>query len=91
MHDTQKAVVTVVGNDHTGIIAKVTGVCFDCNANVTDLSQSVLDGVFFMALIVDITESNCAIDEMEKKIQNAVPGMTVHVMHEKIFDSMHRI
>ena len=44
-----------------------------------------------MALIIDITESNSAIDEIEKKIQNAVPGMTVHVMHEKIFDSMHRI
>ncbi len=91
MHETQKAVVTVVGNDHTGIIAKITGVAFDCNANVTDLSQSVLDGVFFMALIIDITEAKCAIDEIEKKMQNAVPGMSIHVMHEKIFDSMHRI
>ena len=91
MHETQKAVVTVVGNDHTGIIAKITGVAFDCNANVTDLSQSVLDGIFCMALIIDITEARCDIDQIEKKMQNAVPGMDIHVMHEKIFDSMHRI
>jgi len=91
MKETQKAVVTVVGKDATGIIAKVTGVAFECNANVTDLSQSVLDGMFCMALIIDITEANKDIDEIEKKMQEIVPAMAVHVMHEKIFDSMHRI
>ena len=91
MKETQKAVVTVVGKDATGIIAKVTGVAFDCNANVTDLSQSVLDGIFCMALIIDITEAKKDIDEIEKKMQEVVPSMSVHVMHEKIFDSMHRI
>ena len=91
MKEAQKAVVTVVGKDTTGIIAKVTGVAFECNANVTDLSQSVLDGIFCMALIIDITNANKDIDEIEKKMQEVVPAMTVHVMHEKIFDSMHRI
>ncbi|MDD6154580.1 MAG: ACT domain-containing protein [Eubacteriales bacterium] len=91
MSTVQKAAVTVLGKDQVGIIAKVTAVASEVNANVTDISQSVLDGTFCMAMIIDITEANASIDEIQKKMQEAVPTMVVHVMHEKIFDSMHRI
>ncbi|MGN0708909.1 MAG: ACT domain-containing protein [Anaerovoracaceae bacterium] len=91
MKKVQKAAVTVVGKDTVGIIAKVTAVAAECNANVTDISQSVLDGTFCMAMVIDITDANTSIEDIEKKMQASVPTMVVHVMHEDIFNSMHRI
>ena len=86
-----KAVVTVIGKDMVGILAKVAGVCAANNANVSEVTQSVLDGYFCMVMIIDIDKMSCEISEMEQKIKAAVPEMVVHVMHEDIFNSMHRI
>lgn len=86
-----KAVVTVIGNDMVGILAKVAGACASCNANVSEVTQSVLDGYFCMIMIIDIDKMTCEISETEQKIKEAVPEMVVHVMHEDIFNSMHRI
>jgi len=86
-----KAVVSVVGKDMVGILAKVAGVCADSNANVSDVSQDVLDGYFCMVMIVEIDKMNCDIPSLEQHIREAVPDMIVHVMHEDIFNSMHRI
>lgn len=91
MSTVQKAAVTVLGQDQVGIIAKVTAVAADVNANVTDISQSVLDGTFCMTMIIDITNATVSIEEIQKRMQESVPTMVVHVMHEKIFNSMHRI
>lgn len=86
-----KAVVTVIGKDMVGILARVSTACAEKNANVIEVTQSVLDGYFCMVMIVDIVNISCELFEMEKHIKNAVPDMVVHVMHEDIFNSMHRI
>ena len=88
-----KAVVTVVGRDTVGILAKVSVVCAEHNANVIDVTQSVMKELFTMVMLLDITEISCdfsvlqnALYEVGEKI-----GMKIHVMHEDIFNSMHRI
>lgn len=86
-----KAVVSVIGKDMVGILAKVSGVCARFNANITDVTQAVLDGYFCMVMVIDINAMNCDIPEIEQKIREVVPEMVVHVMHEDIFNSMHRI
>ena len=86
-----KAVVTVVGKDMVGILARVAGACADKNANVSEVTQSVLNGYFCMVMIIDIDSMICEIAEIQSYIQKAVPDMVVHVMHEDIFNSMHRI
>lgn len=86
-----KAVVSVIGKDMVGILAKVAGACAEKKANVYEVTQSVLDGYFCMVMIIDIDKMLCEISEMEKAIKEAVPDMEVHVMHENIFNSMHRI
>ena len=91
MKETSKAVVTVIGKDMVGILAKVSTAAADANANVIEVTQSVLDTFFCMVMIIDITESSMQIDELQKSIENKVPDMVVHVMHEDIFNSMHRI
>ncbi len=91
MKETSKAVVTVIGKDMVGILAKVSTACANANANVIEVTQSVLDSFFCMVMIIDITETSISIDELQKSIAEAVPAMQVHVMHENIFNSMHRI
>jgi len=91
MKHTERAVVTVVGKDMVGILAKVSTACAESNANVIEVTQSVLDNFFCMIMIIDITEANRQLDELQTAIQAKVPEMQVHVMHENIFNSMHRI
>ncbi|MGN0657970.1 MAG: ACT domain-containing protein [Emergencia sp.] len=91
MNEKSKAVVTVIGKDMVGILAKVSTACAQANANVVEVTQSVLDSFFCMVMIIDITEAHKQIDELQKAIEAEVPGMQVHVMHENIFNSMHRI
>ncbi|MDD4376873.1 MAG: ACT domain-containing protein [Eubacteriales bacterium] len=86
-----KAVVTVIGKDLVGILSKVSTACAEGNANVIEVTQSVLDGYFCMVMIIDITDANSTIEGLKENIQNKVPDMVVHVMHEDIFNSMHRI
>lgn len=86
-----RAVITVIGKDMVGILAKVSTVCAEANANVAEVTQSVLDDYFAMIMLVDIDKMTCALDELKSNIEEAVPTMTVHVMHEDIFNSMHRI
>ena len=87
----QRAVVTVIGKDQVGILAKVSGECAKVNANVEEVTQSVLDDFFCMIMIIDITSSNKSIEDLQMDIADAVQTMKVHVMHENIFDAMHRI
>ena len=91
MNETSKAVVTVIGKDMVGILAKVSTACANANANVMEVTQSVLDSFFCMVMIIDITEATMQIDQLQKSIAEQVPAMQVHVMHENIFKSKHRI
>ncbi len=91
MNAQSKAVVTVIGRDMVGILAKVSTTCAEANANVIEVTQSVLENFFCMVMIIDITNASAQIDQLQKSIEEKVPGMQVHVMHENIFNSMHRI
>lgn len=87
----EKAVVTVVGKDTVGILAKASTCCANANANVVEVTQSVMAEFFTMIMMIEIDQINCSISELKDSIKEALPNMEVHVMHEKIFDSMHRI
>ena len=86
-----RAVVTVIGKDMVGILAKVSTTCAEANANVIEVTQSVLQEFFAMVMLIDINEMNCELGELQIRLKENVNGMTIHVMHEDIFNSMHRI
>ena len=86
-----RAVITVIGKDMVGILAKVSTACAEANANVAEVTQSVLDEYFAMIMLVNIDTLSCSLEELQRGIKESVPSMTVHVMHEDIFNSMHRI
>jgi ACT domain-containing protein len=86
-----KAVITVIGRDMVGILAKVSGVCADVNANIVEVTQSVLQDYFAMVMLVDMSEMSTDVAGLEARLCENVDGMKIHVMHEDIFNSMHRI
>ena len=86
-----KAVVTVIGKDMVGILAKVATACAEANANVIEVTQSVLQEYFAMVMLIDITEINTDLAGLTGSLEKSAPGMDIHVMHEDIFNSMHRI
>ena len=86
-----KAVITVIGKDMVGILARVSTACAEMSANVLEVTQSILDGYFCMVMVVDISKVKDGVEGLDSKIKSEVPDMVVHVMHEDIFNSMHRI
>ena len=88
-----KAVITVVGRDSVGIIAKVSAVCSEYHANIVDISQSVLSEYFAMIMVVDIDGLSVPftsfVDVLSQLGKNN--GLDVRTMHEDVFDSMHMI
>jgi len=85
------AVVTVLGNDTIGIIARVSAVLAAHDANILDISQTVLGGMFNMIMIVDISlsEFSALSDELEQL--GADMGLQIRIQRSEIFDAMHRI
>lgn len=88
-----RAVVTVIGKDTIGILAKISGICAEHSINVTEVTQTVLQDLFAMMMMVDISTCNIDFTILAEKLKNAGSemGLSIHVMHEDIFNSMHRI
>ncbi len=88
-----KAVITVVGKDMVGILAKVSGKCAEYNANVIEVTQSVLQDMFAMVMLVDISALSVDMADFADKLakEGEAMGLSIHAMHEDIFNSMHRI
>ena len=86
-----KAVITVLGKDMVGILARVSSTCADANANVLEVTQSILDEYFAMIMLVDVSNLKGSLDDLRANLEKNVSDMQIHVMHEDIFNSMHRI
>ena len=85
------AVVTVVGNDTIGIIARVSAALSHHEANILDISQTVLSGMFNMIMIVDISLSRFAQLSDELEALGHEMGLQIRIQRSEIFDAMHRI
>lgn len=88
-----KAVITVVGKDAVGILSKVSAVCAENNVNILEVSQSILQEMFCMIMLSDVSECKVPFDRLIKQMNRIgeESGLAIHVMHEDIFNSMHRI
>jgi ACT domain-containing protein len=87
----KKAIITVVGKDTVGIIAKVCVYLAENNVNILDISQTIVDGYFNMMMIVDVTSAE--FDKVAtglKEVGESI-GVIIRCQREDIFDKMHRI
>ncbi|MCT4563171.1 MAG: ACT domain-containing protein [Maledivibacter sp.] len=88
-----KAVITVIGKDKIGIISEVTSVLAEKNANVLDISQTILQDYFTMIMIVELEKMDIHFMELKEKLEivGKKIGMSVKIQHEDIFNAMHKI
>ena len=88
-----KTIITVVGKDTVGIIAKVFTYLADSDINILDISQTIVSGFFNMMMIVDMSATNkdfnTVADDLEKLGESI--GVVIKCQKEEIFDSMHRL
>lgn len=91
MEKKNTAVVTVVGEDTCGIIAQVSDVLWKHDANILDISQTVLSGMFNMIMIVDVSLSRFEELEHELTALGGELGLQIRIQRSEIFDAMHRI
>ena len=93
MNELRKAVVSVLGNDQKGIIAKVTNILYEYDVNIMDISQTIISGLFSMVMVVDVSSEHCNFDgvyqEMHKLGESL--GLQIRIQRGEIFDAMHHI
>ncbi len=88
-----KAVISVLGCDRVGIIASVTGILAKTNVNILDISQTILQNIFTMIMVVDLSGLTVEFAELGTMLQKAGEelGVEIRLQREEIFTSMHRI
>lgn len=88
-----RAIVTVIGKDQVGIIARVCALLSDQGVNVLDISQTILQEYFTMIMLVDTKASKVPFAELVKLLEESgkEQGLVVHAQREDIFNAMHRI
>ena len=83
-----KAFITVIGHDTVGVVAKVAALCCELNINIEDVTQSVLQGMFAMIMLVDI--SKCSVSTRTDALAKEM-GMQINLTRQEVFDAMHTI
>jgi ACT domain-containing protein len=85
--------ITVIGKDHKGIVAKISGLLYKRNINIEDISQKVMEGFFVMAMLVDMSGYKKPQAEIAKELNKIGQelNLKIQVQHENIFKKMHRV
>lgn len=88
-----RAVLTVVGKDKKGIIARVSAFLAERGVNILDISQTILQEYFAMIMLVDLSEASVQLSTLSddcREMGNNI-GMSIRVQHEEIFNAMHSV
>jgi ACT domain-containing protein len=93
MDKSTRVVVTVIGRDRVGIIAGVSGVLADAGVNIVDISQTLMQDLFTMIMMVDIGAATLGFDELQHRlaVKGEELGMRIQAQREDVFSYMHRI
>jgi ACT domain-containing protein len=88
-----RIVIAVIGRDRSGILAGVTGVLAARQANILDVSQTIMSGLFTMIMLVDIAGISSAFAELKQELEEhgRSRGLSIIVQHEDLFKAMHRV
>ena len=88
-----RAIISVVGKDTVGILAKVSSLCAASQVNVVDVTQTILQDMFVMVMMADISKMTVTFSDFSDEVTGygKEAGLVIHVMHEDIFNSMHKI
>ena len=88
-----RVVLTVIGQDKVGIIAGVSNTLAECNINIININQNIMQGFFNMVLIADMSEATVSLQEAKNKVHDLGEriGVEIRMQSEDIFKAMHRV
>lgn len=88
-----KAILTVIGRDRSGIIARTSMLLYKHDANIEDLTQTVLSGFFTMVMLIDLSAMTISFEELQAELNalGAEMGVEIRMQRREIFDAMHRL
>lgn len=88
-----QAVITVVGQDKVGILAKVSTTCAEAGVNIEEVTQSILRGTFAMIMMVELPKEGAGFEALTQRLDQVGKdlGVDVRVTRQELFDAMHRI
>lgn len=88
-----KAIITVIGKDTVGILAKVSNICAGYQANIIDVTQTVLQDMFAMIMLVEIDHLSADLGVLRTSLEvmGKENNLQIHVMHEDVFNTMHHV
>ncbi|MDD3766198.1 MAG: ACT domain-containing protein [Eubacteriales bacterium] len=89
----ERAIITVIGKDMRGIIAKVSTLLYENEINILDISQTLMQDMFTMIMLCDISEKKTSFSQLVDTLDRLGKdlGLSIRIQHEDIFNSMHRI
>lgn len=88
-----RAIITVLGSDRSGIVAAVTGVLAEHDANILDISQTILQGIFTMTMLVDLGVASVAFSDLQAQLAGLSEqlGVQISMQREEVFNFMYRL
>ncbi|SEH38317.1 MULTISPECIES: ACT domain-containing protein [Atopobiaceae] len=88
-----RAIISVLGGDRPGIVAAVTGALADHDANILDISQTILQGTFTMTMLVDLADSDVDFAQIQDQLQEISDklGVQITMQREEVFNFMYRL
>ena len=88
-----KAFITVIGHDTVGVVAKVAALCSELNINIEDVTQSILQGMLAMIMLVDISHFSVSHAELHNRTDAVAKemGTQINVTRKEVFDEKHTI
>jgi ACT domain-containing protein len=88
-----KAIVTVIGKDRVGIIARVSSALAKNRVNIMDISQTILQDYFAMIMLVDLTEMTISFSDLSEKLaeEGKAIGVQIKIQREEVFKAMHQV
>jgi ACT domain-containing protein len=91
--DKEHLIVTVIGEDKKGIVAKVSTFLYESHINILDISQKIMESYFVMAMLVDMKDSTIPLESVRTGLERigGELGVLVQIQHENIFKTMHRV
>ena len=93
VESSNRIIVTVVGQDRTGIIAETSRVLADASVNIVDISQTLLGEFFVMIMVADLSHATVSLEQLKARLaaKAAELGLRIDAQHEDVFKFMHRV
>ncbi|NTW29443.1 MAG: ACT domain-containing protein [Coriobacteriia bacterium] len=87
------AILSVLGEDRVGIVAAISSVLAEAHANIEDIRQTIIDGIFSMTMLVTVDENSTAFDALQRRLAETAEdlGLQITLQREDVFRYMHRI